>query len=184
MSAATSLDEDGNMVYQFDNYSIGSLKKIYEKREPASGGPKGLGDPFDRELSAYELDPLLPQRMHDIVENQLCVRELEDINSTGSSLFNINSVWELNKKIEKCQDDWFHNRKFQEAVKEEYLNERSHYRQTGLITSRYIRGKFAQRNLQRDPLLDSQGDYRPQKPNAWDKSYPDEPPSWSNFKYN
>ena len=49
---------------------------------------------------------------------------------------------------------------FRAAVKEEYLNERSHYRQTGLKQKRYQRGKFIERDVQNDPPLDSGGRYR------------------------
>ena len=49
---------------------------------------------------------------------------------------------------------------FVEAVKEEYLNERSHYRQTGIKQTRYKRGKFIERDMDNDPALDSNGKYR------------------------
>ena len=45
-------------------------------------------------------------------------------------------------------------------MREEYLNERSHYRQTGLKQKRYQRGKFIERDVETDPSLDSQGNYR------------------------
>ncbi len=48
----------------------------------------------------------------------------------------------------------------QEAVTEEYLNERSHYRETGIKTKRYMRGKFVPRDILNDPPLDKDGNYR------------------------
>ena len=33
------------------------------------GGPKGLGDPYYRELSKMEEDPMIPQRMRDITRS-------------------------------------------------------------------------------------------------------------------
>jgi len=84
----------------------------------------------------------------------------------------------------KCQKEWMETPEFVAAVKEEYLNERSHYRQTGIKQKRYQRGKFIERDVENDPPLDSEGRYRPQKPRGWDESYPDGPPPWANFKYN
>ena len=34
-------------------------------------------------------------------------------------------------ELTHCVEEWFYNAEFKEAVIEEYLNERSHYRQTG-----------------------------------------------------
>ena len=62
---------------------------------------------------------------------------------------------------------------------QEYLNERSHFRQTGIKTRRYFRGGFVNRNFEEDPPVDSEGKYRPAKPTGWDDSYKDSgPPSW------
>ena len=61
----------------------------------------------------------------------------------------------------ECQRQWMEDRpEFRAAVKEEYLNERSHYRQTGIKQKRYNRGKFIERDVESDPTLDSQGNYR------------------------
>ncbi len=43
---------------------------------------------------------------------------------------------------------------------EEYLNERSHYRETGIKTKRYQRGAFIARDMAKDPPLDQNGNYR------------------------
>ena len=59
-----------------------------------------------------------------------------------------------------CQKEWMEKHEFVEAVKEEYLNERSHYRQTGIKQTRYKRGKFIERDMDNDPALDSNGKYR------------------------
>ena len=60
----------------------------------------------------------------------------------------------------KCQKEWMETPEFVAAVKEEYLNERSHYRQTGIKQKRYQRGKFIERDVENDPPLDSEGRYR------------------------
>merc|ERR1711934_625069 len=127
------------------------------------GGPKGLGDPYYRDLSKMEEDPMIPQRMRDITRSQLC-RDVKDC-------------------MVSCQKAWMEDHDFVAAVTEEYLNERSHYRTTGIKQTRYKRGKFINRDSEADPPLDSNGKYRPQKPISWDESYPDGPPSWANFQY-
>ena len=127
------------------------------------GGPMGLGDPNYRELSKMEEDPMIPQRMRDITRTQLCIPEVRAFsecskNSGFSMVFQCQA--EKNCMVE-CQRQWMEDRpEFRAAVKEEYLNERSHYRQTGMKQKRYQRGKFIERDVESDPTLDSQGNYR------------------------
>ena len=62
---------------------------------------------------------------------------------------------------------------------QEYLNERSHFRQTGIKTKRYARGAYIDRNFEEDPPLDAKGRYRPMKPTGWDEAYKESgPPPW------
>ena len=62
---------------------------------------------------------------------------------------------------------------------QEYLTERSHFRQTGIKTKRYTRGGFVRRNFDEDPPIDGEGKYRPAKPTGWDDAYKDSgPPEW------
>jgi len=162
---------------------------VYERRifpQHMYGGPKGLGDPTYRELSKMEEDPLLPQRMRDITRTQICTKEVEEYSDCArdNGFTMVYYCRDHKDRMIACQKGWFDNPKFQEAVKEEYLNERSHYRTTGIKTKRYQRGKFIPRDLVADPPLDKDGNYRPQKPVGWDESYPDGPPAWANFQYN
>lgn len=65
------------------------------------------------------------------------------------------------------------------SSEQEYLNERSHFRQTGIKTKRYSRGAFVRRNFNEGSPVDSEGKYMPAKPDGWDDSYKDSgPPSW------
>ena len=77
------------------------------------------------------------------------------------------------------------NPDFKDQVTEEYLNERSHFRETGVKTKRYHRGTFIARDESIDgPPLDKNGVYRPRKPRDWDKHYAESgPPKWANFDY-
>ena len=45
-------------------------------------------------------------------------------------------------------------------VRDEYLNERSHYRNTGISTSRIHHGRFVTRSEADGPALDADGHYR------------------------
>ena len=64
-----------------------------------------------------------------------------------------------------CSHKWMENESFRERVTLEYLNERSHYRQTGIATVRYFHGKFVARHVEKDgPPFDENGQYRPRKP--------------------
>ncbi|XP_023347877.1 uncharacterized protein LOC111716634 isoform X4 [Eurytemora carolleeae] len=185
------MDEDTPKKYDFDNYNVNnhSEHNIHMERrifpQHMYGGPKGLGDPFYRELSKMEEDPMIPQRMRDITRTQTCTSEVENFSKcskdNGFSMFYY--CRDVRDLMMDCQKGWFDRPEFQEAVKEEYLNERSHYRNTGIKTKRYNRGTFIKRDLEKDPPLDKDGNYRPQKPVGWDESYPDGPPSWANFKY-
>jgi len=150
------------------------------------GGPKGLGDPTYRELSRMEEDPMIPQRMRDITRTQLCtdvVQAFADCSKNNGFSMVVKCQEEKNCMVQ-CQLEWMQKPEFIKAVTEEYLNERSHYRETGIKQTRYKRGKFIHRDIENDPPLDANGNYRPQKPIGWDESYPDGPPKWANFKYN
>jgi len=178
--------------YDFEKYGkrhVSETTAHVERRIFAQhmyGGPKGLGDPHYRDLSKMEEDPMIPQRMRDITRTQLCTKEYEDFckcsKENGFSM--VLMCRESRDTMLQCQQNWFYDKDFEEAVKEEYLNERSHYRQTGMKTKRYKRGHFVMRDQKADPPQDANGKYRPQKPEGWDEAYPDEQPSWANFKYN
>lgn len=71
---------------------------------------------------------------------------------------------ETNKLLE-CMEAAMNDEDFKKKVTLEYLNERSHYRATGLKTIRYAHGKFVRRDEDLDgPALDKNNQYRPQKP--------------------
>lgn len=149
------------------------------------GGPKGLGDPSYREMSKMEEDPMIPQRMRDITRTQLCipqVKEFADCSKTHGISF-VMHCRESKDTMVACQKAWMDRPDFVAAVTEEYLNERSHFRETGIKQKRYERGSFIVRDPADTPVLDQEGHYRPQKPKGWDESYPDGPPQWATFDY-
>ena len=48
----------------------------------------------------------------------------------------------------ECIKQWIENPEFKEMVTEEYLNERSHFRETGIKTKRYFRYSFTRHIFQ------------------------------------
>ena len=125
-----------------------------------------------------EEDPMIPQRMRDITRTQLCVDMVKEF-SECSRREGFRMAWKCREEKDcmvQCQKDWFDNPQFVSAVTEEYLNERSHYRETGMKQKRYnrvgylaslppnnvylLQGAFIMRDIQSDPPLDTTGEYR------------------------
>ena len=95
--------------------------------------------------------------------------------------------WKCTEELDEltvCLKKWFEDTNFRERVTLEYLNERSHFRETGNKSVRYRGGKILPRDKEKDgPALDENGQYRPQKPKNWDQCYPDGPPRWTDYNY-
>merc|ERR1712179_767213 len=69
-----------------------------------------------------------------ITRTQLCVETVRQF-SECSKREGFAMAWRCRDEKDcmvQCQKDWFDNPQFVSAVTEEYLNERSHYRQTGI----------------------------------------------------
>ena len=109
--------------------------------------------------------------------------------------------------IVDCIKGWLDNTQFRDEMIREYLNERSHYRETGetsrkerltiitgivldtlsllpgIPTVRYIRGAWVDRDP-KDPPLDENGKYRPRKPKQFDEAYANRDlPEWAKGQY-
>lgn len=138
------------------------------------GGPKGNGDPNFRGMSKMEEDPLVTQRMRDIARTQMCDSHASAYNKCGGEQ-GMKAVYNCRQELNGltgCLEKWFYDTNFKERVTLEYLNERSHFRETGIKTPRYHHGKFIPRDTEKDgPALGEDKLYRPQKPADWDKYY-------------
>lgn len=129
---------------------------------------------------------MITQRMRDVARAELCGDFVQKFSAcTQQSGFKmVYSCTAERDELVKCIEDWFVRPGFKEMVSEEYLNERSHFRETGIKTKRYERSKYVPRDLDKDgPSLDDKGQYRPRKPRGWDESYPDGPPAWTTYNY-
>ena len=101
-----------------------------------------------------EEDPLITQRLRDNARTALCVRVTDEyckcskdnVNTTHviafpnrnfkkSKIFQGLLLWMYCRSerdaMVSCMEKWFFDEGFRKAVTEEYLNERSHFRQTG-----------------------------------------------------
>ena len=114
-----------------------------------------------------EEDPLIPQRMRDIARVEFCVEVMQTLNKCGGrhGLLYFVKCREEKEAVKDCVKNWLENESFKRGVTLEYLNERSHFRETGVKTKRYEHGGMRPRNEDIDgPSLDKNGHYRPQKP--------------------
>lgn len=103
----------------------------------SSGGPHNLGDPDDRTLRKVEKDILIPTKLRDRTKAEKCVPEVEAFTKCckASGFWMIYKCRAENKILQNCLRQWYENKEFQEECTEEYLNERSEYRRTGLTKS-------------------------------------------------
>jgi len=146
----------------------------------------GLGDPNYRGLSKKEIDPLLTSRIRDIARGELC----KNFGETMGKCYVKHGLlcWiycrEEVKDLHRCVDEKVAIQEFRDTVTQEYLNERSHYRQTGHRSPRYERSNYVKRT-EEDPAIGPDGKYKMKKPYKWDESYKGkELPEWAkNVKY-
>ena len=121
-----------------------------------------MGDPYDRTLNSVEEDPLIPQRMMDITKNVICKDVCQEFNKCCDTM-GIRFMFSCTQETEAfqgCMKEQFGHPEVHAAVIEEYLNERSHYRTTGVRQRRYMNGQFIPRDIEKEPPLDKNGKYR------------------------
>ncbi|XP_067145356.1 COX assembly mitochondrial protein homolog [Centruroides vittatus] len=99
-------------------------------------GPHGLGDPNDRSLRRVEREVLIPKLMREKAKGKCTdeVKEFEDCcKISGFSM--VIKCRKQNSELKKCIQNWYENPQFKKLCIEEYLKERSEYRQTGIKQS-------------------------------------------------
>ncbi|KAG8042583.1 hypothetical protein G9C98_005217 [Cotesia typhae] len=82
---------------------------------PWTGGPHNLGDPDDKSLRKVEKDILIPKKVRERAKNEKCVDEVKE-----------------NQKMWNCYEKWYHDQELIDRCTQEYLNERTIYRRTGI----------------------------------------------------
>ncbi|KAF5288313.1 hypothetical protein FQR65_LT12047 [Abscondita terminalis] len=99
-----------------------------------SGGPMGLGDPNDRSLRKVEIEVMIPKKMREIAKMEKCSQQVEDF-SVCCKNYNLLMVVQCRKEnaaLKNCLTQWYQDEDFKNRCKNEYLEERSEYRRTGV----------------------------------------------------
>ncbi|GAB6019190.1 hypothetical protein CHUAL_000809 [Chamberlinius hualienensis] len=106
-----------------------------------SAGPHGLGDPEDRTLRKVEDEILVPRKMRDKAKNEKCVAEVAEFNRCckAAGLSMVYKCRKENDDLKNCLTRWYQDEDFKKICQEEYLNERSEFRRTGIRTKDAIR---------------------------------------------
>ncbi|XP_011688195.1 PREDICTED: COX assembly mitochondrial protein homolog [Wasmannia auropunctata] len=99
-----------------------------------SGGPKGLGDPDDRSLRRVEKDVMVPKLMRDRVKAEKCVDEVKEFHDCclNTGILHVVKCRRENDKMQDCMKKWYYNDDFIKECTEQYLDERSEFRKTGV----------------------------------------------------
>ncbi|KAK5640767.1 hypothetical protein RI129_009314 [Pyrocoelia pectoralis] len=100
----------------------------------SSMGPFGLGDPEDRSLRKVEIEVCIPKRMREIAHKEKCTEEVKHFSECckSSSVLMVVKCRNENSALKDCLGRWYHDEEFKSRCTEEYLNERSEYRRTGI----------------------------------------------------
>lgn len=99
-----------------------------------SGGPHGLGDPNDRRLRKVEVEVLIPQKMRDKAREEKCADLVSKFGecSKREGLMLPFMCRKENDALKACLKKWYEDPDFQHICREEYLNERKRFRETGV----------------------------------------------------
>lgn len=99
-----------------------------------AGGPHGLGDPDDKSLRKVEIEILIPTRIRNKTKAEKCVTEGEAFTKCCAEA-KFWMVWKCKpetKALTQCLERWYHDEELKKQCTEEYLNDRSEYRRTGI----------------------------------------------------
>lgn len=99
-----------------------------------SGGPHGLGDPNDKRLRKVEIEVLIPQKMRDKARDEKCADLVEKFGvcCKREGLMLPFKCRNENNALKACLKKWYEDPDFERMCREEYLNERSKFRETGV----------------------------------------------------
>lgn len=98
------------------------------------GGPHGLGDPNDRTLRKVEKDVLVMKKVRDRTRDEKCTQQVAEFSKCckDNGLLMVIKCRKENTALKSCLTNWYHNDDFVEECKQQYLDERSEYRRTGV----------------------------------------------------
>ncbi|OQR77133.1 hypothetical protein BIW11_07307 [Tropilaelaps mercedesae] len=107
-----------------------------------SGGPQGLGDPNDKTLRVVEKEILIPQIMRDRTREEKCVEQVEAFGMCAKRE-GFSVVFKCRKEnatMVSCMEKWYNDAEFNKECTEQYLAQRTYYRETGIRRKRQLRG--------------------------------------------
>ncbi|XP_054929677.2 COX assembly mitochondrial protein homolog isoform X2 [Dermacentor andersoni] len=112
-----------------------------------SGGPHGLGDPSDRRLRKVEVEVLIPQKMRNKAREEKCADLVLKFGecSKREGLMLPFMCRKENDALKACLKKWYEDPDFQHICREEYLNERSNFRETGVWRKKDKRAEIRRR---------------------------------------
>ncbi|XP_018318105.1 COX assembly mitochondrial protein homolog isoform X2 [Mycetomoellerius zeteki] len=92
------------------------------------------GDPSDKSLRKVEKNVLVPKLMRERIKSEKCVNEVKEFHDCclNSGLLNVIKCRKENDKMIACMKEWFFNQDFIKECTEQYLEERSEFRRTGI----------------------------------------------------
>ncbi|CAF0950728.1 unnamed protein product [Rotaria sordida] len=99
------------------------------------GGPHGVGDPNDKSLRKVELEVSIPGIMRDRAHREKCHHLVDEFGQCGEK-HGVWAVFKCRKEVKAmngCLAKWFHDENFREECKQLYLDERTYYRETGIL---------------------------------------------------
>ncbi|KAB7498056.1 COX assembly mitochondrial-like protein [Armadillidium nasatum] len=110
---------------------ISQKDRLYSKLK---GGPHGLGDPEDKTLRKVEIDVMIPKKMKSIAHEEKCVEQFAKFRECCKAT-NLTLVFKCRKEntaLKSCLERWYYDDDFRERCTQEYLQERSEFRRTGI----------------------------------------------------
>ncbi|XP_076456402.1 COX assembly mitochondrial protein homolog [Babylonia areolata] len=98
------------------------------------GGPLGLGDPEDKTLRNVEKEVMIPMKMKEKAKQEKCTLEVKEFGECAKEqgLLLPFMCRKVAKNLERCLSSWYQNPEFVAQCTQEYLEERSDYRRTGV----------------------------------------------------
>jgi COX assembly protein 1 len=102
--------------------------------EQYTSGPHGLGDPEDKSLRRVEIDVMIPKKMREIARSEKCVDVVEKFTECckNNNILMSFKCRKENAALKECLTRWYQDEGFQNRCKNEYLEERTEYRRTGI----------------------------------------------------
>ncbi|KAK4874743.1 hypothetical protein RN001_014103 [Aquatica leii] len=99
-----------------------------------SGGPMGLGDPDDQTLRKVEMEVMIPKKMRELAKIEKCSEQVRDFSECckNTSLLMVIQCRKENTALKDCLLHWYQDEDFKNRCKQEYLEERSEFRRTGV----------------------------------------------------